>query len=245
MTPARPGRRAARRARRPQPRPRRRRSPRPRRAPGAPRGRRARRALRRSPDRRARARTTRRGAARSPAACGLGRPVVHRNDHERRARVRSRPRGRPVRWTPARSCGAHRVVDPHRVVPGEPLQPPGEERLRGEVAAVLLPDEDDERRPVDARRGEGADRVAEARRRVQDRERGLSACRSPSPSPSRRRSSRGGRARTARSSGRSASSAISVEPGFAKSVVRPCSRRTSKAASRTVGGTMATLLEVI
>ena len=42
---------------------------------------------------------------------------------------------------------------------------------------------------------------------------------------------------------REAGEQLSVEPGFAKSVVRPCPRRTSKAASRTVGGTMATLLQ--
>ena len=106
--------------------------------------------------------------------CGLGRPVVHRNDHERRPASGHGLVGGPCDGR-RHALRAHRVVDPHRVVPGEPLQPPGEERLRGDVAAVLLPDEDDERHPVDARRGEGADRVAEARRRVQDREGGLSA----------------------------------------------------------------------
>ena len=68
---------------------------------------------------------------------------------------------------------AHRLVDPHRVLPRESVQSSGEERLEGEVAAVLLADQDDERRAVHSRRGERADGVPEAGRRVQDRERRL------------------------------------------------------------------------
>jgi GntR family transcriptional repressor for pyruvate dehydrogenase complex len=65
----------------------------------------------------------------------------------------------------------HRLIDPDRVVARQALQPPGQERLEREVAAVLLADEHDDRRAVLARRGERGDRVAEPRRRVQQRQR--------------------------------------------------------------------------
>jgi hypothetical protein len=55
------------------------------------------------------------------------------------------------------------------------VQPPGEERLEDEVAAVLLADEDHDRRPVDPRGGDRPDRVPEPGRRVQERERRLAA----------------------------------------------------------------------
>ena len=99
-------------------------------------------------------------------------PVVHRRDDERR------PTG-GRRLVPRAGDGAgkilraDRLVDPDGIVAGEPVEPTGEERLVREVTAVLLADEDDERRPVDARRGERADGVAEAGGRVEDRERGL------------------------------------------------------------------------
>ena len=76
---------------------------------------------------------------------------------------------------PGTSCGAHGLVDPHRVLAREALQLAGEERLGCEMAPVLLPHDDHERRTVDARGGQCADRVAEPGGRVQDRERGLAA----------------------------------------------------------------------
>ncbi len=104
---------------------------------------------------------------------GLG-PVVHRDDHERRAAgercsvVGALERGRDV----LRACG---LLDAHRVGAGEPLEAAGEERLVGEVTPVLLADDDDERRAVDTGGRERADRVAEPRGRVQEDERRLAA----------------------------------------------------------------------
>ena len=40
---------------------------------------------------------------------------------------------------------SERLVDPDGVLPGEAREPPGEERLEGEVAPILLSDEHDER----------------------------------------------------------------------------------------------------
>ena len=99
-------------------------------------------------------------------------PVVHRHDHERRPAVRAGcvvGAGDGARHV----LGADRLLHGHGVLAGEALEPPGEERLRREVAAVLLPDDDDERRAVHACRRERRDRVAQPGRRVQDRERGL------------------------------------------------------------------------
>ena len=104
----------------------------------------------------------------------LGGPVVHRDDHECRAAgghrlvARAGDRARHI-------LRPHRLVDPHRVLAREPVQAPGEKRLEGEMAPVLLADEDDERRAVDAGGGQRADRVPEPGRGVEDRERGLVA----------------------------------------------------------------------
>ena len=106
------------------------------------------------------------------------------------------------RLVPGAADGAGQVLRPDRLVhpdgilARESLEPAGEKRLVREVAAILLADEDDERRPVDARRRERADGVAEARGRVQDRERGLGPSRAHTRSRSRRPSSRGARARS-------------------------------------------------
>jgi hypothetical protein len=97
-------------------------------------------------------------------------PVVHRHDHER---------------GPARALGgvvgaheragdvlrADRLVDRHGVLARQAVQAPGEERLLGEVAAILLADHDHERRPIHACGGERGDGVAEPRGRVQQGER--------------------------------------------------------------------------
>ena len=101
-------------------------------------------------------------------------PVVHRHDHDgrpsacRRLVVGAGDRAWHV-------LGAHGLIDPDRVVAGETLQPAREERLRGEVTAVLLAHHDDEWRPVDACGRKRADRVAEPGGRVQDRECRLAA----------------------------------------------------------------------
>ncbi len=76
------------------------------------------------------------------------------------------------------------LVDPHRVVAREPVEATREERLLREMAAILLADDHNERRAVDPRRGERADRVPEPGGGVQDRERRLAArdreaCRHP------------------------------------------------------------------
>ena len=130
--------------------------------------------------------------------------------------------------------GAYRRLHPDRVVPGQALQPPGEERLLGEVPAVLLADQDHQGRPV--RRGRwpahpprcrGPPWCAAAPARARSR-----ASAQPVAAPTTEPSCR---ARTnSRSSGRSVSRDTSVEPGLAKRVVSPCRRSTSKAASRTV-----------
>ena len=102
---------------------------------------------------------------------GRGRgPVVHRDDHDRRAA----PGGGLVVGADDRArhvLRADGLIDPHGVVAGEAVQPPGQERVLREMAAVLLADDDDERRAVQARGGERGDRVAEPRRRVQQRQR--------------------------------------------------------------------------
>ena len=76
---------------------------------------------------------------------------------------------------PGKVLRANRLVDPDRILAGERAQPTRQERLVCQVAPILLTDEDDERRPVDARGRERADRVAEPCGRMQQRERGLSA----------------------------------------------------------------------
>ncbi len=109
---------------------------------------------------------------------GFGSPVVHGHDDE----CRSAPRDRLVMGAGDRAghaLRAGRLIDPHRVVTRKPVEPSGEERLRREVATVLLADQDDEGRPVDARGGQRAHRVAEAGGRVQDRERGLAPSERP------------------------------------------------------------------
>ena len=203
-----------------------------------------RRARRQGPASAARARTTRRGAARSSggAASGPSRPSARSRAP---ARVRSPPRGRHARSTPGTLCARSGLVGPHGVVAGKPLQPAGRgtaprrcgggpagpttttsgTRLTRAVASALtaLPSPGVVCRIASA----GSPRPIAKPVAIPTTEL------SWSPSTNRR------------SAGRSASSSISVEPGLAKSVVRPCSRRTSNAASRTVGSTTATLLELI
>src|SRR5581483_11017210 len=67
------------------------------------------------------------------------------------------------------------LLDGDRVLAREALEPAGEERLVLEMSAVLLADEDDERRPVDPRRRERRHARAETRGRVQEDERRLPA----------------------------------------------------------------------
>ncbi len=96
-------------------------------------------------------------------------PVVHRHDDERRAAS-----GR--RRVPCAVDRAGEVLRPDRLLDRdgirsrEPFEAAGEERLVSEVAPVLLSDEHDERRSVDARRRQGADGVAETGGRVEEDE---------------------------------------------------------------------------
>ena len=128
---------------------------------------------------------------------------------------------------------ANRVVDPDRVVARKPLEPSREERLVREMTAILLPDEDNERRSVDSRGRERADRVAEPGSRVQDRERRLGLpIAQPVAIPTTEAS--WSASTNSRSAGRPARNGTSVDPGLPKRIVSLRSRRTSTTASRTV-----------
>ena len=142
----------------------------------------------------ARERTTRAAAAAARSGGLLG-PVVLRDDDDRRA-ARG---GRGVVGAhdgAGHVLGAQRLLEGHRVVAREPVEPAGEERLEREVAAVLLADEHHQRRAVDARGGERADRVAEARPSCAAAPAPAPRARARSPSPSPPRSPRAARART-------------------------------------------------
>ena len=125
----------------------------------------------------------------------LGRPVVHRHDHERRPSpclrfvVGAGDRARHV-------LRSHRLVDPDRVLTREAVQPAGEEGLRREMTAVLLTDDDDDGGAIHSRRRERTHRIAETGGRVQDRERGRCRPRSPSRSPCRSPTPRAARGRS-------------------------------------------------
>jgi hypothetical protein len=114
-----------------------------------------------------------------PLLVGRGAPVVHRHRDERRPAVGGRlvcgagDRTRDV-------LRAHRLVGPDGVLAREPAESARQERLECQVPPVLLADENDERRAVDAGGGERADRVAQARGRVEQRECRLVACDRPS-----------------------------------------------------------------
>jgi hypothetical protein len=71
------------------------------------------------------------------------------------------------------------LVDPDGILARERLKPTRQERLVREMTTILLTDENDERRPVDARGRERADRVAEPRGRVQECKRGLRSSNRP------------------------------------------------------------------
>src|ERR687898_881348 len=108
-------------------------------------------------------------------------PVVHRHDHESRAALRLGLVRRPAdrAGDVLRTNG---LLDPDQILAAEPAELAGEEWLEGEVAAILLAGEDDERRPVDARSGERAHRIAQARGRVEEGEGRIS----PPDRPTRR-----------------------------------------------------------
>ena len=103
-----------------------------------------------------------------------GEPVVHRHDHERRPAARARLVPGP-RQGARHVLRPHRLAHPDRVVAGQAAQPPREERLLGEVAAVLLADQHDERRAIDARGDQGVHGVAEAGGGVHEHEGRLAA----------------------------------------------------------------------
>ncbi len=105
-------------------------------------------------------------------------PVVHRHDDEGGAA----PGGRLVVGAvdgAGHVLGLQRLVDPDGVLTCDAVQLPGEERLEGEMAPVLLADEHDEGRAIHARGGERADGVSEPCGRVQDRQRRLVPCDRP------------------------------------------------------------------
>jgi hypothetical protein len=97
----------------------------------------------------------------------LGGPVVHGDDHECRPapRLRLVVRAFDCPGNVLRSDG---LIDPHRIVTGEPGQLAGEKGLEDEVPTILLPDEDDERGPIHTRCRESADGVPEPGRGVED-----------------------------------------------------------------------------
>jgi hypothetical protein len=108
-------------------------------------------------------------------------PVVHRHRHEGRAALRLGLVPRPADRA-GDVLRANGLLDPDRILAAEPAELAGEEWLEGEVAAILLADEDDERRPVDTRGGERAHRIAQARGGVEEGD-----CRSSTPDrPTRR-----------------------------------------------------------
>ena len=172
------------------------------------------------------------GAASWPVS-GRGGPVVHRHDDDRRARFRSRPRGTRGR-RPRDVLRAHRLVDPHRVVARQALQPS---------------------RPGTARaRDDGGPAGRRARRAARGSTRAVASAPTALPSPGVVcRSASAGSPRAiaqpvampttdpscsastnSRSSGSPVRNGTSVDPGLANRVVRPRSRRTSTTASRTV-----------
>ena len=98
-------------------------------------------------------------------------PVAHRHDDDRRSA------GGPrlmvgASYRPGNVLGLHRKARPHGVFAGQALErTAGEKRLVGELAAVLLADQDDERGSAVASVGDRVDRVAQTRCRVQVDER--------------------------------------------------------------------------
>ena len=89
-------------------------------------------------------------------------PVAHRhNDQRRTASGHGLVPGAGDR--PRHVLGTARQLAPHRVLAGQPLQcPPGEERLEGDLPAVLLADHDDQGGAAVAGVGDRVDRVAQA-----------------------------------------------------------------------------------
>ena len=110
-----------------------------------------------------------------------------------RAQARLVPRPRHRRRHVLR---ARRLLDRHRVVPGQPLQPPGEERLVRQVAAVLLAHDHHQRRAIHPRRGQRGHRVAEPGRGVHEHEGGLAAADRVAATPGRRPTPRAAPARS-------------------------------------------------
>jgi hypothetical protein len=101
-----------------------------------------------------------------------GEPVVHRHDHQRRSArgVGLVPRARE---RAGHVLGARGLGDRDRIIAGQPVEAPREERLLSEVPAVLLAHQHHERRPVHPSRGQRRHGVAEPGGRVHEDERGL------------------------------------------------------------------------
>ena len=152
-------------------------------------------ARRRRPDRRRRERSSRCGPSTS---CGSGASAVQSSIGTITS-AGPRPVTRLVIGTDDRArdvLRARRLGRMHRVVAGEAVQAPGQERLLREVAAILLADDHDQRRAVGARGGDRRDGVPEPRRRVQQRQCRARRARARTRPPSRRPSPRAAPART-------------------------------------------------
>ena len=111
------------------------------------------------------------GGADGVGVRGFG-PVPHRRDHERRA-----ARGAGLVPGPGNRPGqilrSGRCAGPHRIAAGEAVEvAPGQKRSHRRVGAILLPDDDHQRRPRVARAGDRVAGMAKAGRRVQVDERG-------------------------------------------------------------------------
>ena len=127
-----------------------------------------------------------------------------------------------------------RLVRPHRVVAGQIVEAmTGEERVQRQMTAVLLADDHHHGRPVDPCRRQGPHRVPQAGSGVQDDHRRAVVGDCPAGGDTNNRPFVQGKTNF-KSSGRSVSREISVDPGLEKSVVPPRPRSTSNAASRTV-----------
>ena len=180
------------------------------------------------------ARTT--TAAASPCSCvrlRLGVPVVHRHDHEGRAASRSPPRDRRGRSAPGTSCAWTGWSTQTGYSPARPCSLPARNGSAARWRRSCWPTTTTSGARLTRAVASAPTAFPRPGRGVQDRERRLARpIAQPVAMPTTELSCSPSTNR--RSSGRSASSEISVEPGFAKSVVSPRRRQTSNVASRTV-----------
>ncbi len=166
-------------------------------------------------------------------------PVVHRDDHDRRAAGGDRlVVGADDRSGHVLRAGG--LVAPDRVLAGEPVELAGQERLQREVAAVLLADDDHQRRAVGPARSRSRRRrcrtpaCCAAARAPASRGRARGRRPSPRPCPRGARARSGGHRADLRAAGPRST------PDWRRSSSAPdgAGRRTSRhvrSQSRTVG----------